>query len=169
MNNSDKIREIVLVGLFAGCAIAVNIAENMLPTPLPGIKLGAANIFSLAAIVLLGTRPAFAVTFLRVIITWLLTGNIFAFICSMAGAPFSTALMALLYRKFGKDLSLPWISAAGAWAFNIGQVAAVTFIIVDKYIAVYILPLFIAGSIAGWAVGKCAEILCKRIFYNKEH
>ena len=50
-------RRIVLTGLFTACALVVNVAEGMLPMPLPGIKLGAANVFALAALVLLGKRP----------------------------------------------------------------------------------------------------------------
>lgn len=46
-------RRIVLTGLFTACALVVNVAEGMLPMPLPGIKLGAANVFALAALVLL--------------------------------------------------------------------------------------------------------------------
>ena len=34
--------------------------------PLPGIKLGAANVFSLVALVILGVKEAFAVTLIRV-------------------------------------------------------------------------------------------------------
>ena len=161
-----KTRRLVLAALFTACALAVNIAEGALPMPFPGLKLGAANVFSLAALVLLGVREAFAVTLLRVALAWLATGNIFALLCSLAGGLAATAAMALVYTRLRGKLSLTWISVAGAWAFNIGQVAAVAFIVGDWRVAFYVLPLFAAGSAAGWAVGWLAQEICARIGQN---
>ena len=53
-----KTRRLVLTALLTACALAVNLAESALPMPAPGIKLGAANVFSLAALVLMGAREA---------------------------------------------------------------------------------------------------------------
>ena len=159
-------RKIIMTGLFAACALAVNLAEGILPMPFPGVKLGLANIFALAALILFGVRTAFAVTLLRVFLAWLLSGNIFAFVCSACGAIPSVAVMTLLYKRDdrnGEIFSVPWISVAGAWAFNIGQVAAVTFMLNDLRVAFYLLPLFAVGSAAGWAVGRTAEILADRL------
>ena len=156
-------RRIVLTGLFTACALVVNIAEGMLPMPLPGIKLGAANVFALTALVLLGTKEAFAVTLLRVALAWLVTGNVFSFLCSMGGALLAVAVMAFLYKRFRADFSLPWISVAGAWAFNLGQVAVVSYVVGDARVALYILPLFVAGAVAGWAVGWLADAVCRRL------
>ena len=161
-----KTRRLVITALLTACALAVNIAEGALPMPAPGLKLGAANVFSLAALVMLGVREAFAVTLLRVALAWLATGNAFALLCSLAGGLAATAAMALVYAKLRGELSLTWISVAGAWAFNIGQVAAVAAIVGDWRVAFYVLPLFVAGSAAGWAVGWLAEKICARIGQN---
>ncbi|MPN12037.1 hypothetical protein SDC9_159347 [bioreactor metagenome] len=112
---------------------------------------------------MLGTKEAFAVTLLRVALAWLVTGNIFSFLCSLGGALPAVAVMALLYKKFRADFSLPWISVAGAWAFNAGQVAVVSYIVGDARVALYILPLFAVGAVAGWAVGWLADAVCRRI------
>ena len=160
---NDKVRCIVLTGLFTACALAVNVAENYIATPLPGVKLGAANVFALTALVLLGTKEAFTVTLLRIFLAWLITGNAFALACSLSGALPAVALMSLLYNKFRAEFSLPGISVAGAWIFNAGQVAAVTFIVSDLRVSLYILPLFAVGTAAGGAVGVIAQIICRRI------
>ena len=70
-----KTRRLVLTALLTACALAVNLAESALPMPAPGIKLGAANVFSLAALVLMGARAAFAVTLQRVSLARLATGT----------------------------------------------------------------------------------------------
>lgn len=158
-----KTRRLVLTALLTACALAVNIAEGALPMPAPGVKLGAANVFSLAALVLLGAREAYAVTLLRVALAWLATGNLFSLFCGLAGGLAATSAMSLVYKRWGGELSLTWISVAGAWAFNIGQVAVVSYIVGDWRVGLYILPLFIAGSAAGWAVGWLAEKICARL------
>jgi len=72
-----SLRRVIVTGLLTALALVFNIVEGTMPLPLPGIKLGAANVFSLLALVLLGVREAFAVTLLRVCLAWLVTGNWF--------------------------------------------------------------------------------------------
>ena len=158
-----KLRELVLTALLVSLALVFNIAEGMLPLPLPGVKLGAANVFALAALVLLGVRAAFAVTLLRVALAWLISANWFAFLCSITGGLLAVAVMSALYVKFRDDFSLPWISAAGAWAFNIGQIIVVSYMAGDARVLWYAPPMLIIGTMTGWAVGRLAEMLCKRL------
>lgn len=158
-----RLRETVLIALFAALALVFNLAEGLLPMPLPGIKLGAANVFALTALVVLGARAAFAVTLLRISLAWLISGNPFAFACSLTGGLLSTTIMILLYTRFGRFFSLSWISVAGAWAFNIGQVAAVS-LLVGSFAVFYYLPiLLVVGTATGWTVGVLAAMLAIRI------
>lgn len=157
------LRKNVAVALFAACAIAVNVAESYIPLPMPGMKLGAANVFALAALVLYGAREAYAVTFLRVLLAWLLTGNTFALLCGGPGAFLSVTAMSLLHVKFKDSFSLPSISVVGAWAFNIAQTAAAALLIGNRAVLWYALPLLIAGTAAGFAVGVLASAVCKRL------
>ena len=159
----NRTKKLVLTALFTACAIVVNIAESALPMPLPGLKLGAANVFALAALVLMGPKEAFAVTVLRVFLSWLMTGNWFAFICGITGGLAAASAMSLLWCGWKKEFTLPWISIAGAWAFNIGQTAAAAVIVGDARVIFYIAPLFIAGTAAGWATGWLAQKICERL------
>lgn len=158
-----KTRQLVLTALLASLALAFNIAEGFLPMPLPGVKLGAANVFALAALVLMGPKAAFAVTLLRVCLAWLVSANWFAFLCSLAGGLLATAAMVLVYTRFRNDFSLPWVSVAGAWAFNAGQIVVVVYMVGDARMTLYAVPLLLIGTATGWAVGKLAELLCGRI------
>ncbi len=159
----NSTRRIVLTGLFTACAFAVNIAESAFPMPLPGVKLGLANAVALCALVLLGAKEAFIVTLLRVFLSWLASGNVFSLACSIGGALPAVAVMSLLYGRFSNELSMPWISVAGAWAFNAGQIAVVTYLVQDIRVALYILPLLAAGTAAGWATGLLAQSACAKI------
>ena len=96
-----KLKNVIITGLLAAFALVFNIFEGYLPMPLPGIKLGAANVFSLVALVLLGIKEAFAVTLIRVFLAWVMTGNWFAFLCSLAGGLMSAAVMSSVTRLSG--------------------------------------------------------------------
>lgn len=158
-----KLRNVILTGLLVAFALVFNIVESTLPLPLPGVKLGAANVFALVALVMLGAKEAFAVTLLRVVLAWFMTGNGFAFLCSITGGLLATIVMVILYTKMREDFTLPWISVAGAWAFNAGQIVVAASLVSDMRVLFYALPLFIIGTIAGWAVGLLAQMLCKRM------
>ena len=158
-----KLKNMIITGSLAAFALVFNMFEGSLPMPLPGIKLGAANVFSLLALVLLGVKEAFAVTLIRVFLAWVMTGNFFALLCSLAGGMMSASVMSFIYIKYRDDFSLPWISVAGAWAFNVAQVSVAALIVNDVRVLFYVVPLLAAGTAAGWAVGWLALLLCKRV------
>lgn len=158
-----KPAELVFLASFVSLAVIFNFVDGMLPMPLPGVRLGTANVFALTALVLMGTKEAFIVTIMRVLLSWLLTGNIFVLVCSMSSGVFSTAVMTLLYTKFRGFFSLPWISVAGAWAFNVGQVSVAALLIGDFFVFYYLPPLLLVGSAAGWTVGMLSQLLCGRL------
>ena len=158
-----KLKNMIITGSLAAFALVFNMFEGSLPMPLPGIKLGAANVFSLLALVLLGVKEAFAVTVIRVFLAWVMTGNFFALLCSLAGGLMSASVMSFIYIKYRDDFSLPWISVAGAWAFNVAQVSVAALIVNDVRVLFYVVPLLAAGTAAGWAVGWLALLLCKRV------
>jgi heptaprenyl diphosphate synthase len=158
-----KLKNLIITGSLAAFALVFNIFEGNLPMPLPGIKLGAANVFSLVALVLLGVKEAFAVTLIRVFLAWVMTGNWFALLCSLAGGLMSASVMSFIYIKYRDDFSLPWISVAGAWAFNAAQVSVAAAMVNDIRVLLYIVPLLAAGTAAGWAVGWLALVLFRRV------
>ena len=158
-----KLKNLIITGSLAAFALVFNIFEGYLPMPLPGIKLGAANVFSLVALVILGVKEAFAVTLIRVFLAWVMTGNWFALLCSLAGGLMSASVMSFIYTKYREDFSLPWISVAGAWAFNASQVSVAAAMVNDIRVLLYAVPLLAAGTAAGWAVGWLAQILCLRV------
>lgn len=158
-----KPQKLTLLALFISVSIVFSFVEGMLPMPLPGVKLGAANVFALTALVLYGPKEAFAVTIMRVLLSWLLTGNSFSLLCGLTGGFLSTSAMALVYTKFSEFFSLPWISIAGAWAFNVGQLLAAAAVIGDARVLYYLPPLILAGTAAGWAVGQMSLALSGRL------
>lgn len=123
----NKTRRIVLLALFVTIASVLHVVEGGLPLPLPvpGVKIGLANIVCLLVIIIFGWREAFYVAILRVMIGSLLGGTFFGFtfIMSMGGALISTVAMIYACRYFMPSLSIPGVSVIGAAIHNLTQIS----------------------------------------------
>jgi heptaprenyl diphosphate synthase len=85
------------IARYAAAAIALSVAEAALPSPLPGIKPGLANIIVLVVLARHGWRDAAWVSLLRVVAGSLAIGQFLApgFFLALAGALCSLAMLAL--------------------------------------------------------------------------
>lgn len=106
------------VARYAAAAIALSVAEAAIPTPLPGVKPGLANIIVLLVLIRHGWREAAWVALLRVFAASLLLGQLFApgFFLSLAGSLVSLAALGLaryLPRRWFGAVSLSLLAAFG--------------------------------------------------------
>lgn len=131
--NSLRIRKIALCGMFTALAVAISFAENLSGInslmPVPGVKLGLANIAIIGAVLCTGGLGAFAVMLMRCLITFLCFGNAVGFFISLAGGTLSvtavcTVIRTGLFRRTGGFCSLIGISAASAFFHAAGQLIA---------------------------------------------
>ena len=85
---------------YAAAAIAITIAEGALPSPLPGVKPGLANIIILVVLLKHGWKDAAWVSLLRVFAAALVGGTFLApsFFMSLAGAICSLTVLGLSCR-----------------------------------------------------------------------
>jgi heptaprenyl diphosphate synthase len=85
------------IAWLAALAITIHIAESVLPTPLPGVKPGLANVVTIAALLLYGWRAAVWVSLLRVIVGSILIGTFLTptFVLSFSGALAAVAVIGL--------------------------------------------------------------------------
>ena len=155
-------RRIVYLGLLTGLAIGLHIFESFIPmpVPVPGAKLGLANIISLYVVMNFGLKDALTVTVLRTILESLLSGTFLTivFYFSFSGGIVSTIVMGLAYRMLPKQFSVVGISVLGALTHNIAQILVAAFVVETILIALY-LPymLFFAlptGVFVGLAVNQ---------------
>jgi heptaprenyl diphosphate synthase len=88
-----------LIAGFAALAITIHIAESALPSPLPGIKPGLANVVTLMVLCRYGWRMAAWVSLLRVLVGSILIGTFLSptFFLSATGALVSVAVLGLLF------------------------------------------------------------------------
>jgi heptaprenyl diphosphate synthase len=135
-------------------AIGLTLAEAALPSPIPGVKPGLANIVILLVLVQHGWRTAAWVSGLRVLASGLLLGSLFTpgFWLSAAGALASLFMLAgarhLPARLFG-PVSLSVLAAFGHIG---GQLALAAAWLLPGAALLKLLPVFAAAALLFGAV-----------------
>ena len=160
MNNT---RIITICGLMTALAMIFSYIESLVPIPIPvpGVKLGLANMAIMIVMFTIGTREAVCVDIIRVVLTSMLFGNFNSFIFSISGAVLSIVVMAVL-KHTGK-FSEVGISVTGGVMHNIGQIIAAIIIMDTSAIILYLPVLMISGVVTGIVIGIVASIIVKRV------
>jgi heptaprenyl diphosphate synthase len=159
-------KKLAVIAILVAQASVLHFLESMFPNPLPipGVKLGLANIITLLVLVVFDFKTALQITVLRTILGSLLSGTLFGvgFFLSFSGAVTAAFMMAILLH-FLKGFSIVGISIAGAVAHNIGQLVIAALILRFSGIFFY-LPFMLLFSIpTGILIGLLANDLVKYI------
>jgi heptaprenyl diphosphate synthase len=152
MSNTKRI---VLSAVLISLALALSYMERFLPLqlliPLPGVKLGLANIVTLIALYLLGWRSAFAILIPRCILGAVFGGGITGLMFSLTGGLLAMSVMAL--SRKAPLFSIYGVSVLGAAAHSVGQIMAAMVLMHSVYVGAY-LPYLLGVSIfTGLATG----------------
>lgn len=154
---SGNAKRVALCGLLTALALALSLVERMFPlsavVPVPGIKLGLANVVTLFALTRLRKRDAAAILIVRVTLASVFMGSVTSFLFAAFGGFLALAVMALLLPLRGRWLSLIGVSIAGAAAHNIGQIGAAMLVLRSVYVAAYLPLLLLSGLVMGTATG----------------
>src|SRR5690242_16648865 len=137
------------VARYAAAAIALTLAEAAIPSPLPGVKPGLANIVVLIVLSRHGWRDAVWVSLLRVFAGSLLFGSFLApgFFLSLAGAVASLSVLGLathLPRRWFGPVSQ---SVLAAFAHIAGQLILARLWLVPHDGIFYLVPIFAATAL----------------------
>ena len=154
-------KKIAQGGLLVAIALVLSLVEKMFPlqavVPIPGIKLGLANVVTLFALTLLGTQAALTILLCRVTLASVFMGSITGFLFSLFGGLLALLVMRLLLLREDRWFSLVGVSIGGAAAHNIGQIGAAILTLGTLNVAAY-LPLLLVSSIPmGWVTGLTAS------------
>lgn len=157
-------KRLALCAVLAAVALTIFVAESQIPpvVPMPGVKLGLANIVTLVAMVLLGRRDALAVLAARLILGAAFTGGFSAFMFSAVGGLFAYIVMAALVGVFPEKM-LWVVSVLAALAHNAGQILVAVFVTGTPGIAVYILILAASGVVTGAFTGLAGMFLIRAV------
>jgi heptaprenyl diphosphate synthase len=142
------------IARMAAVALGLTILENAIPSPLPGVKPGLANIVTLIVLARYGWRTAAWVSLLRVMAGSLLFGNFLSpgFFLGLFGAVCSLAMLAL-----SQHLSQRWFgpvthSVLAAFAHITGQMLVVYLWLIPHAGIAYLIPIFATAALVFGAV-----------------
>ena len=157
-----KTKQLTTGAILAALALALSYVEGMfpLPVPLPGFKLGLANIVTLFALYTLGAPSALSILLVRVLLGAMFAGNASALIYSLLGGFAAMAVMIALSRF--ERLSVYGVSVGGAAAHNIGQVAAAMLTLGSAAPAAYLPVLLVVAVFSGALTGLICSLLLGR-------
>lgn len=158
-------KDLTLCAVLAALALTLSYIESFFPlvllVPLPGVKLGLANIVTVFTVFALGPREGAAVLAVRIFLGAVFAGNFSTIFYSAAGGGLAILVTIALRRCLTKRQL--WVAGVlGAVAHSVGQMAMAIFLTATPALAVY-LPVMIASSIiTGFFTGLCAQFLINR-------
>lgn len=158
-----SVKRATQLALLTAVALALFVIELQIPPiiPIPGVKVGLANIVTVFIVFFIGAKEAAAVLFCRIFLGAIFSGNFGTIFYSAAGGLCAFAATVGI-RRFLHRRQI-WVAGIlGAVAHSIGQMAMAMLITGTKSLILY-LPIMICISIpAGIFTGMCAQILVLR-------
>ncbi len=150
------------VAIYGALAIGLWTVENYLPTPLPWLRLGLANMAVVLALDELGVGAGVAVLLLKLVVGSMLAGRFLTpfFFFGAAGGGLALLAMAFLKLAGRRYITVVGLSCAGGVCHNIGQLVVARFLLVSSPVLLRLLPLLsLLGVITGTLVGLLARLV----------
>jgi len=144
-----------LVAGFAALAIAIHVLESVIPTPIPGIKPGLANLITLYVLLRHGWRMAASVSLLRVLGASLVLGTLLSptFIMSLSGALASLLVLGLTYRLPGRPLGATGLAILAALAHMLAQFLTAWALFIPHPSLWTLLPILLTAALISGTLG----------------
>ena len=155
------------LALLTAIALTIFLVEAQLPAaPIPGVKLGLANIVTVYAVFVLGPWDALMILCARVFLGAVFSGQMMTLIYSAAGGLLSWCALCLLRRLLSRDQM--WVASPVAGVcHNVGQLLAAAAVMRTWAVMAYLPYLVIAGVAAGLFTGVAAQALVNRLDHRK--
>lgn len=145
-----KAKDVTLSALLVALALALSYVERFLPltllVPVPGVKLGLANLVTLVALYRLKPSQTAVILLLRCAL-----GSLFGGLTSLAFSLLG-GFMALLTMMLAKKIpffSIYGVSVLGAAAHSLGQILAAMAVLGSVYVLAYLPFLLLTSLVCG--------------------
>lgn len=158
-----KARKLTQMATLTAIALTIFMIEAQIPplVPIPGIKLGLANIVSVFAVFAMGPKEAASILFARIFLGAVFAGNFSTILYSGAGGLCAIAVTIGL-RKILSVQQL-WVAGAlSAIGHSIGQMAMAIAVTATPSLAAYLPIMIVCSVITGVFTGLCAQLLLNR-------
>ena len=144
---------VAISGFLVAVALIFSYIETLIPfaIPIPGAKLGLANLVTLTGLFFLAPGQVFIIMRARIILSGFMFGTFSTIIYSLAGGIISFAVM--LIAKKTKILSPLGVSILGGVFHNMGQLIVACLVVKSYAPTVYLPYLVLLGTITGSLIG----------------
>jgi heptaprenyl diphosphate synthase len=152
------------MAVLTAVALSIFIVELQLPSlaPIPGVKLGLANIVTVYAMFTLGPADTLCILVARILLGSFFAGQIMALLYSLAGGLLCYLVMLLLHRVL--TVKQIWVCGVlGAVAHNLGQIAVAILLTSTPALLYYLPVLMVSGILSGAFTGLCAQFVANRL------
>lgn len=153
-----SLRKLTVLALYITLSLAIFAIESAIPPliPLPGIKLGLANIITLVLLQHYSAKDAFWVLIARILLSSFLFGQALSLFYSLAGGVLSFSVMFICNRLLCKKL--PFLTGAlGGLFHNLGQLLTAFAVTASAGVFTYSPYLAVSGILTGLFTGLCAH------------
>ncbi|MBE5882863.1 MAG: Gx transporter family protein [Lachnospiraceae bacterium] len=160
-----KLKKLTVLSMFTTLALIIFTVESAIPplVPIPGIKLGLANIVTLVILHNYSAKDALLVLLMRILLSSFFFGQAMSLLYSLAGGLLCLVAMVLVHRLLQGHI-LYLISMVGAIFHNLGQLTVAYFITSVPGVLVYLPFLLISGILTGLFTGLCAHFIQKYLW-----
>ena len=157
-------KRLTRMSLLTALALIIFTVEAQIPplVPIPGVKLGLANIITVYAMFCLGPKDTLCILLCRIFLGSVFAGNMMTIFYSFSGGMLCYLIM-LVMRKLVTQQQIWVCSVLGAIGHNIGQITAAVLIARTVQLFVYLPVLLISGMIAGLITGLAAQFTINRM------
>jgi heptaprenyl diphosphate synthase len=152
------------MAVLTAVALSIFIVELQLPSlaPIPGVKLGLANIVTVYAMFTLGAADTLCILVARILLGSFFAGQIMALLYSLAGGLLCYLVMLALRRIL--TVKQIWVCGVlGAVAHNLGQIAVAILLTSTPALLYYLPVLMVSGILSGAFTGLCAQFVANRL------
>lgn len=157
------VRRMNAMALLTGISLILFVIEMQVPPPLPipGVKLGLANVVTVYAVCRFRPSEALMILLARIFLASVFAGQAASLLYSLTGGLFCLAGMLCLKRLLSP--SRLWLcSLIGAVLHNTGQLTAASLIIGTDSVFAYFPLLALTGAAAGLFTGLLAQQMLRR-------
>ena len=159
-----SVKKLTMLALMTTIALVIFVIESAIPplVPIPGIKLGLANIVTLVLIMNKMPKESAVVLLMRIILASIFAGQMLSFFYSLLGGFFCLGTMLVCQKLIGTKY-IWFTSVIGAIFHNIGQLLAALITLQSIYVLYYAPFLLVSGIITGLFTGLCAWFFHKYV------
>ena len=158
-----KTKKLTTLALLSAIALTIFVIELQIPplVPIPGVKLGLANIVTVFTVFAFRGRDGAALLFVRIFLGAVFAGNFSTIFYSAAGG--ALAILATIGLKRILTNKQLWVAGAlGAVAHSIGQMAMAVTLTGTPGLVIYLPVMLVCSIITGVFTGLCAQFVLNR-------